>query len=159
MTRARNELIDLSETPYVHCVNRCIRRAFLCGEDVVTVHNYDHRKQWIVDQIKHLAAVFSMDVCAYAVMSNHYHVVLKVDLDRLSSWSDDEVLQRWRQLFKGNFLVDRYVSGQSLTKAELVVVEETAAIWRDRLQDISKNKRTSTNLTFSFGLYIIDLSF
>ena len=150
MTRARNELIDLSVTPYVHCVNRCIRRAFLCGEDVVTGQNYDHRKQWIVDQIKHLAAVFSMDVCAYAVMSNHYHVVLKVDVERLSSWSDDEVLQRWRQLFKGNFLVDRYVSGQSLTKAELVVVEETAAVWRDRLQDVSwlvyaqYNKRTSS---------------
>jgi putative transposase len=94
-------------------------------------------KQWIVDHLKRLSSVFSMDVCAYAVMSNHYHVVLKVDVERAISWSDAEVLQRWRKLFKGNFLVERYLSGQSLTTAELNIIKETTAIWRQRLQDIS----------------------
>lgn len=137
MTRAREQQISLSDTPYYHCINRCVRRAFLCGEDRFSGQNYDHRKQWIVDQIKHLSSVFAIDVCAYAVMSNHYHVVLKVDVEKLASWSDDEVLHRWRRLFKGNFLVDRYLNNQVLTEAELNVVRQTADLWRARLQDIS----------------------
>lgn len=87
--------------------------------------------------MKHLAAVFAIDVCAYAVMSNHFHVVLKVDVERLSFWSDDEVLQRWRQLYRGDILVNRYISGRSLTRVELATVQETITDWRDRLQDIS----------------------
>ena len=135
MPKARKSQISLLDTPYYHCVSRCVRRAYLCGEE--NGKSFEHRRYWVEDRIHVLSDVFAIDVCAYAVMSNHYHVVLKVDVERLSSWSDDEVLQRWRQLFKGNFLVDRYVSGQSLTKAELTIVEETAAVWRDRLQDIS----------------------
>ena len=138
MTRAREQQISLSDTPYYHCINRCVRRAFLCGEDAVTGQNYDHRKQWIVDQLKLLSSVFAMDICAYAVMSNHYHVVLKVDAERVASWSDNEVIKRWQTLFKGNFLVQRYLLNQSsMSEAELRIVKETTALWRERLQDIS----------------------
>lgn len=79
MTLAHSQQISLEETPFYHCVARCVRRAFLCGEDALTGRSYEHRKQWIVDKLKELAGVFAIDVCAYAVMSNHYHVVLRVD--------------------------------------------------------------------------------
>ncbi len=61
---------------------RCVRRAFLCGEDSVTGQNFDHRKQWLEDRIYELASIFSIKICAYAVMSNHYHLVLHVDREQ-----------------------------------------------------------------------------
>jgi hypothetical protein len=38
--------------------------------------SFDHRKTWLVERIKFLAGVFAIDIAAYAVMSNHYHLVL-----------------------------------------------------------------------------------
>ena len=45
MTQARQNLISLSDTPYYHVMGRCVRRAFLCGEDGFTGKSYEHRKQ------------------------------------------------------------------------------------------------------------------
>lgn len=87
MTISRSQQIDLSVTPYYHCINRCVRRAFLCGEDRHTGANYEHRRGWIVDKIKSLSTVFAIDVAAYAVMSNHYHIVLRVDQDSSKAWT------------------------------------------------------------------------
>jgi hypothetical protein len=73
MTRARRELKSLQSTPYYHCVSRCVRRAFLCGEDRHTQQNYDHRRQWILDCLKQLTGVFAIKLAAFSCMSNHVH--------------------------------------------------------------------------------------
>lgn len=137
MTQARQNLINLADTPYYHCVNRCVRRAFLCGEDRSTGHSYEYRKQWIVDKIKALSTLFAIDICAYAVMANHYHVVLYVDRQRSLDWDDAEVVDRWKQLFRGVLLVDRYMADQCDTDAEKDKAREVIAQWRERLSDIS----------------------
>jgi len=90
MTRARKPLIDLDTTPYYHC----IRRSYLCGDDKYSGNNFDHRRAWLVDRIKFLATVFSIDLAAYAIMSNHYHLVLKVNRDDSLNLSNDEVIAR-----------------------------------------------------------------
>lgn len=136
MTQARSTQISLADTPYYHCVARCVRRAFLCGVDDFSGRNYEHRRQWIVDKLKSLSTVFSIDICAYAVMSNHYHVVLRVDADRATHWEDAEVIERWTTLFSAPALIQRYLKGETTT-AEVAKAGEIVSLWRERLMDIS----------------------
>ncbi|MFK7989956.1 MAG: transposase [Sandaracinaceae bacterium] len=126
---ARSELVDVSTTPYYHCISRCVRRAFLCGKDPYTGKNFDHRKQWLVDRLHLLSEVFAVDVCAYAVMSNHLHLVVRVDKERAESWDDDEVVARFGRLYR-----------MSMAAYELLDDENKAARvaeWRARLWDLS----------------------
>jgi hypothetical protein len=92
-----------------------VRRAFLCGQDQTTRQNFDHRRGRIETRIRELAAVFTIDVSAYAVMSNHYHVVLRLDAARAQSLSDEQVLSRWTQLFTGPLLGSWWVSNKNHT--------------------------------------------
>ena len=119
MTRPRNELVSIDDTPYYHVVSRCVRRAFLCGKDQLTGKCYEHRRQWIVNRVRLLCSVFAIDLCAYAVMSNHYHLVVKLNPDETEYWDDRETLQRWTQLFKGPLLVQKYLEGSPLSQHEL----------------------------------------
>lgn len=137
MTLARKKLISLDDTPYYHCVCRCVRRAFLWGTDHFSGRDYSHRKQWVVDRLQELQAIFAIDICAYAVMSNHYHVVLHVDRERAIQWSTEEVVARWTQLFGLPVLVDRYQRGLTTTKAETNQAMAIIDRWRERLHDIS----------------------
>ena len=79
MTKARKEQVSLDDTTYYHCISRCVRRAFLCGEDHLTGNNYDHRKDWVIERLRELDQVFTIDLCAYAIMSNHTHLVLRIN--------------------------------------------------------------------------------
>lgn len=135
MTRARYQQVSLEETPYYHCICRCVRRAFLCGRDHYSGQDYEHRRQWMVERLATLVEVFAIDLCAYAVMSNHYHVVLRVDRGQAESWSEREVAAQWMQLFSGPALVQRWLrdeTGEAETLKALEIVEE----WRSRLYDL-----------------------
>ena len=137
MTRARTELISLTDTPYYHCISRCVRRSFLCGRDRYSGKDYSHRRAWIMERIQTLSSMFAIDVCAYAIMSNHYHLVLKADAKRMRQWSNEVVIQRWNILFGGPDLVKRFQSGVAMSPAEINKVNEIVATWRERLADIS----------------------
>lgn len=81
-----------------HCSSRCVRRAFLCGEDAATGRSFEHRRQWLEERILELGSIFAVAVHAYAVMSNHVHVVVEVDPNAAEAWSDEEVASRWLEL-------------------------------------------------------------
>src|SRR5690554_1768049 len=87
-------MIFISDTPFYHVISRCVRRTFLCGQDRATGRCYEHRRGWIEERIRLLASVFAVDVAAYAVMSNHYHLAVKLSPDEVEPWSMDEVLAR-----------------------------------------------------------------
>lgn len=138
MTRPRTSLVSAADTRWYHCVSRCVRRAFLCGRDHQGSRDHGHRRAWVIDRLLELSRVFAIDVAAFAVMSNHHHLVLHLAPERAAQWSDDEVLRRWTRLFAGPPLVQRYFSsGPVLGKAEVDRVGEYATIYRHRLQDMS----------------------
>lgn len=137
MTRPRSQLVSLETTPYYHCISRCVRRAWLCGNDPYTGKNFDHRKPWLIERLKLLADIFAIDIAAYAVLSNHYHVVLHVDAARCASWSGDEVIQRWTRLYRGDLVAQQYLRGKSLDDAEIVLLHRLITRWRERLSSLS----------------------
>ncbi|MGB3600567.1 MAG: transposase, partial [Marinomonas sp.] len=132
-----SQQVCLDDTPYYHCVARCVRRAFLCGEDPFTGASYEHRRSWVERRLLFLASVFSIDVCAYAVMSNHLHVVLHIDSETVKNWSVVEVLERWHKLHKGTTFTQQYMLGGTLPAYVTSVVEAAAETYRARLTDIS----------------------
>ncbi|KGJ90717.1 transposase [Colwellia psychrerythraea] len=137
MTQSRCSQISLQDTCYYHLISRCVRRAFLCGVDKQTKQSFEHRRQWMVDRIRFLSTVFSIDVAAYAVMSNHYHLVVHVNQAQAKEWTIEEVCQRWGQLYQCHPLVKRLLMNTSSCQAEvdcaLVIIEK----WRLQLTDIS----------------------
>jgi REP element-mobilizing transposase RayT len=78
-----------------------------------------------------------IDVCAYAVMSNHCHLALKVCPEQLEDLSDDEIMDRWCALFKGPLLIQNYRSGEDLKLFERAGVSDIVNVWRTRLSSIS----------------------
>jgi len=123
MTYPRSHLVSEEEPAFYHVISRCVRRAFLCGEDKLTGQCFEHRRQWIEERILGLAECFAVSVYAYAVaqatqhgrfaegektmrsavkrVSNHFHIVVHVDPAEAQSLSDKEVANRWLTAFPG----------------------------------------------------------
>ena len=99
MTYPRHQIVDPEAGGFFHCVSRCVRRAFLCGQDSYSGRSYGHRKAWVEERLLELAECFAVGLYAYAVMSNHVHVVLHVDPQAARQWSDEAVAERWVRLF------------------------------------------------------------
>jgi hypothetical protein len=99
MAQPRSQLVPAGTPSTFHCVQRCVRRAFLCGIDDYTGQSFEHRKHWVQSRIALVASCFAVDVLAYAVMSNHLHLVVHIDPTHVGSWDDEAVVERWLTLF------------------------------------------------------------
>ena len=99
--------------------------------------NYEHRRQWIENRIRILSSLFAVDICAYAVMSNHLHLVIKLSPQELDSLSDADIVERWISLFKGPFLLQRWQAGDTLGPVERQVVSELINDYKFRIGDLS----------------------
>jgi len=131
MTYPRNQLVPPGSPGTYHCVSRCVRRAFLCGEDHYSGQSFEHRRQWIEDRLQQLAEVFALSLWAYAVMSNHLHVVVQVLPEVAARWTDEAVAQRWIRLFP------KAEQDMALRVQALMANPERLAVLRARLSDLS----------------------
>lgn len=137
MTSPRKDKICLDATSFYHCISRCVRRSFLCGVDKVLKKNYNHRRAWIEERLLTLSEWFCINVVSYAVMSNHYHVILQVNKDHALSLSDQEVALRWSRLCKFDELTKEFIRGEKLSKRKNSKMKNRIKVWRERLYSIS----------------------
>jgi len=138
MALPRSKYVQEGQEGVYHCFSRCVRRAFLCGFDRLTQRDFSHRKAWLVDRLRYLAAIFAIEVCAYAVMETHYHTILRTRPDIVALWSDREVATRWLTLYPQH----RDASGAPMPPTEkeitaLVDHPERMAVLRKRLCSLS----------------------
>ncbi len=101
MTKPRADTVDPVNTHYYHVTSRCVRRAWLLGRDPLTGTNHDHRKIVFLNHLKHLSRFFAVQIMGYAIMSNHFHLVLRYDPTASRTWDDEEVTRRWCAAFNG----------------------------------------------------------
>jgi len=137
MATARKCQMCLDETPFLHLCSRVVRRAWLTGVDPISGKSYEHRRDWVEERLLMLGRVFAIDICAFAVMSNHTHIVVHVDVVAAKSWNQTEVLERWHQLYKGTLMTNKFINGEPLLDAEQELVTQTAEVYRNRLMDVS----------------------
>lgn len=137
MTTARSRLICPDITPYYHCVSRCVRRSYLCGYDSVSGQSYQHRRNWVEQRILYLARVYCIQICAYAVMSNHYHLVVCIDKDTATTLTSKAVIERWGMEHALPAIIQRFLSGQLHSEEERKSCNALIEIWRKRLFSLS----------------------
>ena len=80
MTQPRSQLVDLSQAGMFHSVSRSVRRSWLCSLDKYLSKSFEHRKFWVEARILELGQIFACGVHAWAVMSNHLHIVVHMSL-------------------------------------------------------------------------------
>ena len=73
--------------------------------------------------------IFAIDVCAYAILSNHLHLVLRIAAERARQLTDDQVVARYTRLFAG--AKDKLEALRRSQRKGLIQQ------WRGRLMDIS----------------------
>ena len=135
---AREELFSPHEIACVHVMNRAVRRCFLMGDDPVTGKNFDHRKLWLEKKLELHAANFGIDLLGFAILSNHFHLVLRSRPDVVATWDDAEVARRWFMLCPQRKNEDG--SAKEPTQAEINSIAtdpHRVAEIRRRLSDIS----------------------
>jgi REP element-mobilizing transposase RayT len=136
--KPRYQTADPSEVQCYHLIQRCVRRAFLCGEDRFSGQSYEHRRGWIRDRLEFLASVFGIDCLTYTVLSNHLHLVLRSRPDVVAQWSDQEVARRWLRLFPHRRNQDGTPEEPTKPEIDMIVNQvEALAERRRRLSDIS----------------------
>lgn len=132
MAIPRKKLVDPENACAYHLVSKCTRGMYLCGWDRLTRKQYGHRRRWLVKRARALAECFAIDLLTYAVMSNHFHLVVIFDPKACETWSDEEVARRWVDAFpppkpksggRGRIAMDRIWERRKADRRELLLTD------------------------------------
>ena len=138
----RSKYVKDGQEGVYHCFSRCVRRAFLYGFDPLTNRDFSHRKAWLVDRLQYLAGVFAIEVCAYAILLNHYHTILRTRPDIVATWSDWEVATRWLILFPQH---------RAIGKAVTLPAEDEIRALANRPERIAQLRKRLCSLSWFMG--------
>lgn len=119
----RSHQVDPLVSGIYHCISRCVR-----GQSLI---ERPDRCEWVVRRLERLTRTFAIDVCDFAVMRNHVHILLRTHPDLASAWTDEEVARRWLARPGGPPLVD-------FDERVRLSVRDPGRIaeWRSRLSDL-----------------------
>ena len=98
MTLAREDMINENEIGTYHIINGCVRHCWLLENPDDPERDYSHRKKWFYDTLEKFADIFCIDIDGYAIMSNHYHLILTNRPDLRDKLSHEEMATRWLML-------------------------------------------------------------
>ena len=88
---ARAKVCDPNDVTIAHVYDRTVRRCFLMSKDLVFGKNFDHRKVWIEQYLRQFAAAFGIDLLAFSILSNRFHLILHRCPDVVATWEDRTV--------------------------------------------------------------------
>ena len=141
---ARREIVRQGQPGIFHVSSQCVRQVFLLGIDRITGRDYNHRRQWFVDRLQLLTANFVIDIGFAAIMSNHFHLVLRTTprlVKRMGAW---EVARRWLRVYPGQ----RVLAGPWIEPTE----EQVTALAEDKERIAEIRKRLSSVSWFMSAL-------
>ena len=135
---SRRKLLGRARKSVFHCSTRCVRRAFLCGQDPLTGKDYSHRRDWIINREEQLAQLFTIEVEFRAEMSNHLHAVLRTRPEIAKRLPPREVARRWLTITKlAKSMSDEMPEPDEKKIDKLVGDKKRIAELRRRLSSIS----------------------
>ena len=135
---ARREIIRPGVAGIFHCWQRCVRRAYLLGKDPLTGKDHSHRREWFIERLKRLVSCFAIDVGFEAILSNHFHLILRANPRLVKRMGDWEVARRWLRIYPGKrVLDDNWIEPTDQQIETLVADSQKLAEIRRRLADVS----------------------
>ncbi|MDE0693505.1 MAG: transposase [Gammaproteobacteria bacterium] len=130
-THARHRLVDADRPLAYHVVSRCVRREWLLGQDPRTGQDHSHRKPWVSERALGLSSLFAVALDAFAVMSNHFHLVLLHDPKASERWRPETVARRYTEAFPPRS-ADGAVEWERLAEAAEMLLDDERRLARAR---------------------------
>ena len=136
---ARREIIRPGAAGIFHCWQRTVRRAYLLGKDPLTGKDHTHRRKWFIQRLQLLVQCFAIDVGFEAILSNHFHLILRTNPRLVKRMGDWEVARRYLRVFPGKRVLDEdWVEPTDQQIEALIADKARMAVIRKQLSSVSK---------------------
>lgn len=133
MPRLRRDKQILPETVrHYHLMSRCARKQMLLDDP--------KRKDFMLAWLRALDGAYAVEVGRFALMGNHFHAVVRINLERAKAWSPVEVVTRWLKLHPPRDGRHRPLTGDDLAQwtANLANMPKEVEDLRKKLASVSQ---------------------